>query len=167
MNNMRYVNKIYLLIASRAYLQQSPTCTRVPINLVYNFCKSRTPIAFRCSSCLSRGRGLKSTNLPLEICMCFATLLCHLVWHHTVSYDIGEIYALLMEWDSTFRAACALKVYLRETSHARKTAQSNHTRYFQNSHIFLYLGRSCDGAFICNFASKPFYDSAFICNFAI
>ena len=33
-------NKLSLLSASRAYLLQSPTCTRVTLNLVYHFGKS-------------------------------------------------------------------------------------------------------------------------------
>ena len=55
---------ITFIIASWAYLQQSPTCTRVN-NLVYIF-SDLTPMASRCWSCFTRERGL-SKDLTLQV----------------------------------------------------------------------------------------------------
>ena len=43
MNNWDIANKLCLLSASRAYSLQSPTCTRVTLNLVYNLVKAQHP----------------------------------------------------------------------------------------------------------------------------
>ena len=49
---MRYFNKLLYLFASRAYLQQSPTCTRVQINKLHLLLISVSHLTRASKSCL-------------------------------------------------------------------------------------------------------------------
>ena len=59
------------IIASRAYFQQSPTCTRVN-----NLVKHLTPIAFRCYSyALHVVNFINGSDMFMSMCICISLRL--------------------------------------------------------------------------------------------
>ena len=124
-------NKLPLLSASRAYLLQSPTCTRVTLNLVYNIGKSLAPIASWCML-VSWKRKFSQRISDIEICMYFATLLVNsfdIIPYHMITVKYILVDGVRLE-ASRSMGLKSLRDLLRGTTHPRKTAHSNHTCYF-------------------------------------
>ena len=107
--------------------------------------------------CIACGNCLVNRSDPLRSVRTLQNFLCHLVWHHSVSYDNG--------WNICFSDGVrlesshslgldSLRDQLRDACWAKPT-QSNQTCHSWSSHILLYLCRLCGNAIICNFATQP------------
>ena len=113
------------IIASRAYFQQSPTCTRV--NNLVNICSNLTPMAFWRWSCFARGRGL-SKDLTLQVYLYLHLCASLILQWVGITHSPMRWFSILVSWwdlnsSARINVTTITKMELHRYSHSWKFAK--------------------------------------------
>jgi hypothetical protein len=152
--NKKYDNN-NIIIASRAYFLQSPTCTRV--NNLVNTCAFNTyglPVLFTRVACGKPYLRVWHFQVRLYLHI-FCVITYYSSWHEMVLYKLGLLVRPFVSWPRLCCHYCHT-IELHGTSTVRTTPSSLAT-----SKVIIYLTLRCSVHHNVNIGTHPSYDETF------